>query len=253
MPDIENANDTVQEVIEEIASETGLTVDQAVAQLDNFGLDVTEVTEEEAEQFKAARREGDPEKAVEVLRAHDVDEDFIDQIKEAFRGRNAPETASGSGEGGDDADESGAESVASASDTAVSQDEVQQMIRQEVPSADEIAAAMESRMGGGGGGQTQAAAAQGGGDDGMSPQAEMAMRIASQYLQPDNAGPMQQAQEKMMESMTEMMAKQAARPSLEYEIGRKVTEDLVDNLGIEVEGGDAVDIGGEGESNGDEQ
>lgn len=238
MADIDGANETVESLIDDIADEISMTPEQTVGQLKQIGLDVTEVTDEQAEKLTEAREESDPEKAADVLREHDVSEQFIEQIKDAFRGESSGEASPSDG-----TDEG--ETVDTSGDGNPSEKDIQRMIAEQTPSADEIAAAMETRMGGGdGGGQAQV---EGGGEGGggMDPQTQMAMQIASQFLGGGGTpGPMQQAQEKMMESMTEMMARQAARPSLEYEIGRSVTENLIDGLGIEVEGGENLDFSG---------
>lgn len=251
-------DDTAMEVFEDISDSIGAPVTDVIDNMPAVGVEPTEITEEQAEALLEAQEEADEEKLDDALEDIGVEQPMRGEIVESFRGIRDGEIDPSEVVDEDEAeigDESGELPAAGSSEPSgggVSRAEVQRMVREETPDADEIASTLEQRLssgGGGGGGQQQAASGGGGGGGGgMNAQQEMAIRIAQQYLGNSGGGKMSEVAEQAQENMMEAFANQAkhmAQPSLGQRIGQKIDQKVADQKADELVGemfGDGLEV-----------
>ena len=238
-----------------ISERTGevVTATDLIDGLPNLGVDPTELKGEQVVAMREALDSDDLDEYESVLEDIGVEEPFRSQIIERLRADI--ETGLGSNDDGEDPASSGAEDVDSSEDGremkgassggSVSKSEVRRMIKDEVPTASEIASQIKAQSGGGGGG-----------GDSKTEQRELAMNLARMYLQSQGGGPpteVQQAQEKMQERLVDSMAQRMASPSIGERIGHAIEQSLADeiasNISINI-GGSEIDVSpsDEGES-----
>lgn len=243
------------ELFEEIADLTGMPVTQVIDTMPSIGIDPTEVTNEQAESLFEAVENEDWEGADDVLEEIGVPDTQREEIVDSFRkiddGEIDPQEAvadssdaSESAGVTDDDDENKEVARAEASGDGLSRRDVQRMIDDRVPSAEQIAAQLETRLSNNQGGQQQQ-------QQEVSPQQRLAFQLAQQYLQPSQ-GPMnevaQEAQTKMMEGFAEAMkhqSKSMATPSVGQRVGHAIDDQIAtsiaENIDIQI-GGDNIDV-----------
>jgi hypothetical protein len=224
---------SLDDFITELAEGAGMESGTAITMIQqNYGLDVYEVSEDDASKFVEAFEANDRETVVEVLEEYDVSEEHINRFTDQM---DFIEEQSGGGDSGGSSEDSdtpaGTAETTPTGDDTPTREEVQAMIREETPDADEIAATLEDRLtGGGGGGQAQQAP-QG---DGNQWQKEAAVRIAQQFMQNDSGnGAAAQLGERFQTAAMNNFLKRLSRPSIGDMVEMKMYERMSDEMADE--------------------
>lgn len=233
----------LKEMLEGLASQSNVSVDVARSSIErNVGIDLSEVSDEDAEEFADALENDEIEKAIGILEDYGADEQGIELF------RSQLEAAAGGGGSGNS--ESGESSDSDSSD--LSEEELDARIQQHVPSAEEIASELKTQLGGGGGGA--------GGTPGrerptqeQSPQEQQGNQMGQllslvQLMNQGGGGSAvsEKAQEATEKAMEQKMM-QMAKPSFGEMIGHQIEQQAAEQIASEYTEGINLDFGG-GES-----
>lgn len=241
--------DKPEVVIEGIVTELGINLDDVPAKDAKAAMEASE-DEDVDEFFRLLEKNSEEPEKVEQFRQQHFQE-----------GESEPRDNSG-GDSEDSEVESDSKPAAKAvregatgggGGDSPSRAEVQQMIQQATPSADEIVSQLKSEMGG-----QQQPAADGGAQAGeMNPQTEMALKLVAQHLGGGNESPyaemMEEMQKDMMKSTMQQVASQAGMTpgqrvgaAVDDQIGEEIAKNIEINLG-----GKSVSPGGTGDDDSD--
>ena len=237
----EEIPESLEEFISNIADGTGFETGQVITYLDTqYGLDVTEVSEEDADKFVEAFDAGDEETVREILEEYDAGEEniekflgemeFVQDTRDTIEQTPSPDT-----------DTNGKEAPTTQkadSGDGMSREEVRQMIRQETPSASQIASEIRSDM-------EQQSGGQGQGDDGLSMQQQTALQLISQHLGNSGGGQMaelgQQFQKAAMNSYLKKLQKPTLGEIMEMKMYDKLADEYADEYAEELFDGDPLE------------
>lgn len=226
MSEAENdINPRLDSLIDDWAERIGVGRDQLVTQLDRaHGLDVTDVSDDDAEKFVDAVEQQDWDDAGEVLRENGVSESDVDEfvhvVKSMSAGNsNGPSSGESSGGESDNGKVPDARENGHSSGSDLSRDDVQQMINESVPDADDIAGSLQRQMGGGGGGGGGQEAAGGGGGGTLSgmdsgTQQVLAQALAQKFLGGGGGGAAAQLGEEVQNEAMKGFIRDLRKPDL---------------------------------------
>lgn len=221
MPD--ELDDDVREMLEAIAGEQ-YSPDGAATILERtYGIDVSDMDSEDAVKMRESWEEGDVDGMVEVLEEYDVDDDLIEQFESMARQQSPSPSDDGPSENGETP-------TASASDDSPSREEVQQMIRQETPDAQEIVDMLKSEI------QPDQPAQQGGeggGEGQMSQQQQMALKLLTEHLGSGGGGEMAKLGQQFQKAAMSQYLQKLQQPTLGDIIQRRIYEDVADEYAEE--------------------
>jgi hypothetical protein len=206
----------LQEFISDLTSGTHISGGQAIDMIESqYGLDVSEVSHDDAQRFVDAFKGGDEDTVREVMDEYDVDEKYVDRFVDEMEFVQEQQEKSDdptSSDEPDNAELSSNGSKPTATETGGLNDkqaqQVEEIVSRNSPNADEIVSKLESRLqsgGGGDGGQSQQAQ-----QGAQTDQTTMAAKAIMEYLNRDQADPAaaqlgQKFQEKAMESAMQKM------------------------------------------------
>lgn len=186
-PDPSDIHPELESLIDTWSEELEIPKSQILSQLERgYNLDLTEIEDEDAEKFAESFREGDTDTTTELLEKYGVPDDAIEQFETQMQAMMDTAGASGGDETGNgdspspSPSPSGGGGASAGGDglTESQRQEVTDIVQQASPSADQIAAQLENRMGGAGGGGDDG----GGGMDGQTQQM-LAQAISQKFLQ----------------------------------------------------------------------
>lgn len=138
---------TLQEFIERIAESNGVPEGMLRKQFErNLGIDLTEVTDEDAETFIDSIESDEFDEACDVLREYGADDESIEMFRQQMEAvADSQEADSGNADSSEGSTSSGGSG-------GLSEAEIDEKIAKATPSASEIANEIKSNFGGGGGG-----------------------------------------------------------------------------------------------------
>lgn len=228
----------LDETLDVWAEEFGMPKETIVKQIDiQYGLDLEEVDDDDAESFVDALEEADEETLRELLLKYDVPEEKVDefsaQVEEFKADDDQPDPEEGNGDAPTEVESPGESesSGGSSGGDGLTRQEVEQMIQQR---NEELLSQLEQRLGNQGGGQPQ-----GGQGGGMNQQQEVALRLAEHFMKDGGgAGPMGEMGEKAVEKVMERSMERLSEPTfsermgeaLEHRIIEKVADEEAENL-----------------------
>lgn len=217
------------------AEAMGVTSGRVIQAVENnYGLDLAEVSEEDAQTFIDALEADDTETIQKVMANYDVDEDAIDRFVEQVRlaqevenddsGEDDPETETRS---------NGHKEVSSADTSGEpSTDDIERMINDAVerktPDANEIVDRLEARLTEGQGEKAPA-----GGDGPPDWQKQLAAQIASQSLGGGGNSAAQQMGEKFQSAAMNSFLKKLSRPTIGDMVEMKMADQMSDDIADE--------------------
>lgn len=225
------------ELIEEWGEDFGMDADRVVELIDRqYGLDLTSVDDDDAEEFVEAFEEGDADAVADVLERYDVDEAEVEKFREMVdpQGNSQAEsdgTSAGSSGSGSRAN---GESAPSGGDSP-SKQEVAQMIDQRMDGlADELVSKIGGAAGGGGGGAgggQAPAKGGGGGPGGLDPQTQqiLAQSLAKHFLGGAGGGQAAELGQEVQKEAMQSFIKDLRKPDLGDLLEAKLYEEVLDS------------------------
>ena len=222
----------LEDFIGDMADNFGMETGQAITLLKTqYGFDATEVSEDDAEAFVEAFEDGDKDATVEVLEANGATAEQIDRITDhmEFAEEHAEEIKESAGDDEKNPTEAPSSNGATPSNDSASSGpshaEVRQMIREETPSAADIASEIKQGM---------AQESGGGGDGGVNPQQQMALKLITEHLgNSGGGGQMAELGQQFQKAAMSSYLKKLSRPSLGEIVEMRIYEDMADEYADE--------------------
>jgi hypothetical protein len=217
-------DDEVAEMLEAIAGDQYSPEGAATILERTYGIDVSDMDSDDAVKMRESWEEGDVDGMVDVLEEYDVDDELIEQFETMARSQ-APSPSDGDASPSPNGDSPSA----SAESDSPSREEVQQMIRQETPDAQEIVDMLKSEIQQ----PQQAQQGEGGGEGQMNPQQQMALKLLTEHLGGGGGGEMAKLGQQFQKAAMSQYLNKLQRPSLGDLIEKRIYEDVADEYAEE--------------------
>lgn len=227
--------DFVSEIAEAQEIPEGMLQNQFERQM---GIDLTEVSDEDAQRFVDAIEEDKFDSACDVLRDYGADDDSVETFREQMETIAEQQEENGDGETGNSTSEQSSETSG-----GLSEAEIDQKIQQATPTADEIANSLKDQLGG---------AVSGGGGNGQPQQQEgeqlgQLISLARLFADSGGGGAMSEMGEKATERVMERTMQRLAEPSFGERIGKAIEQQVAEDVADNVSGDVDLEFGQNGE------
>lgn len=228
----------LKEFIGILSDRTGNSSGQVIAYIESaYGITLSDVSEDDAEAFSTAVMDDhDTETVREILEKYDAPEEGIEnavQEVEALKDAESGNESAPADDGDDTEERETAERASDESAGDIPDEKIESAVKRHVPSADEIASAMQDQTGGGGGSGQSAEQAQ----------QQWAQMIAKHFLQSQSGGGQMAELGQMMDKAAKKnLVRQLTKPSfgdiMEKKMYEKMGDKYADEWAEDMFGGD---------------